>query len=257
MNAKIIAVALGMGVGVTGTSWGAISPGDGAAHNPPGELFLTVWDPVNLVSYTRDLGITVVDLVNNPDQTIDLPPDDLSMTTFGAVDPSTLVYGIGGFNARFDDFPCCYGMVVSSNSNQSQVYVPEFTALATALATGGYYAAGVNADAGDLTNFAANLSALSHPDSPGYYDGDNWAGSIGLTVPVQTGATVGTPIKAWSLLLAGDGTTVPATLLDNQWLLAADGTFTFEQPDADDDGVGDRLDNCTLVANADQTDTDN
>jgi hypothetical protein len=139
---------------------------------------------------------------------------------------------------------------------QSQIFIPEFSALATALATGGYYAAGVNADAGDLTNYAANLSAVSHPDSPGYYDGDNWAGSIGLTVPFQTGASVGTALKAYSLLLADDGVTVNATLLGNDWLLAADGTLSFPA-DGDGDSIRDSQDNCTLIANADQRDTDN
>src|SRR5262245_4632993 len=236
MNCKIIALALGVSAGLTGPAWGAISPGDGAANNPSGEIFVTVFDATRQISYTRDLGISVVDFISNPNQTINLPPDGLYTTTFDGIDPSTLVYSVGGFNARIGDFPCCYGMVISTNSGVSQVFIPDVTALATALATGGYYAAGVNADAGDVTNFGANVSVVSNPDSAGYYDGENWGGNIGLTVPFQTGATVGTSINGYTLLLAGDGEAVNATLLTNRWTLAADGTLTFEEPDADDDG---------------------
>ena len=66
----------------------------------------------------------------------------------------------------------------------------------TTLAAGASYAVGVNADAGDLTNFAANLSALSHTGSGGYYNGEYWGGDIGHTVPFQTGATVGTSLPS-------------------------------------------------------------
>src|SRR5262245_38456910 len=165
---------LAVGLATGGLASAAISPGDGAAGNPPGEIFWTVWDSANQVSYTRDTGISVVDFLANPGQGFSFAPDQLYTDTFGGVDPSTLVYSVGGFNARFDDFPCCYGMVISSNS--AGVTLPDFTALATTLATGGFYATGVNADAGDISNFDANLSALSFPGSGGYYDGDNWGG---------------------------------------------------------------------------------
>ena len=70
---------------------------------------------MNLVSYTRDTGITVLDFLADPTQDFRLAADQLYTDTFGSVDPGTLVYGVGGFNSRFDDFPCCFGMVISSN----------------------------------------------------------------------------------------------------------------------------------------------
>jgi hypothetical protein len=217
---------LALGLATNGIVNAAISPGDGAAGNPAGEIFYSVWDPVNLVSYTRDTGITVIDLLSNPSQNFNFAPDQLYTDTFGSVDPSTLVYSVGGFNARFDDFASGgYGMVISSNS--ANVTLPDVTALATTLATGGFYATGVNADAGDLSNFGANLSALSHPGSSGYYDGDNWGGDIGFTVPFQTGDAVGIEIAAYALVLAPDGTTVSTVHFDNSFLLAADGTFSY------------------------------
>jgi hypothetical protein len=48
----------------------------------------------------------------------------------------------GGFNARFDDFPCCYGMAISSNNAPTQVKVPDVTALVTTSRRAGFYAAG-------------------------------------------------------------------------------------------------------------------
>jgi hypothetical protein len=225
MNGKVIALALGLSAGFSGSVGAAISPGDGAAGNPPGEIFVTVWDAAHQISYTRDLGITVVNLINSPNQTYNFPPDALYTSTFNGVNPSTLVYSVGGFNARFDDFPCCYGMAISSNSASNTVDLPDFTALATSLATGGFYAAGVNADAGDISNFNANLSAVSHPGSGGYYDGDNWGGDIGFTVPFQTGATVGTDVAFYTLVLAADGFNVTSTKLGGKWNLAANGTL--------------------------------
>jgi hypothetical protein len=226
MNRKGFAFALAAGFLWAGSAPAAISPGDGQAGNPPGEIFVTVWDADGQISYTRDLGISVVDFINNPSQSFTFSPDTLYTDTFNGVDPATLVYTVGGFNARFNDFPCCYGMAISSNNTPPQVFIPDVTALATALATGGFYAAGVNSDAGDLTNFAVNLSAVSLPGSPGYYDGEYWGGNIGLTVPFQTGATVGAPVSFYLLVLDEDGVTVNRTLVSKSWILRADGTLT-------------------------------
>jgi len=257
MNARFTAIALVLGAGFTVTAGAAISPGDGAANNPPGEIFVTVWDAAHQVSYTRDLGISVVDLLANPNQTLTFAPDGLYSSTFAGINPATLVYSVGGFNARFDDFPCCYGMAISSNNSPSQVKLPEVTALVTTLATGGFYAAGVNADAGDTTNFAADLSAISHPGSSGYYDGEFWGGDIGFTVPFQTGTAVGTQLTFYTLILAADGFSVTTTQLTNKWTLAADGTLSYgSTQDSDGDGVADNADNCTTYANANQRDTD-
>jgi hypothetical protein len=37
-------------------------------QSAPSEIFYTVWDPVNLVSYTRDTGITVLEFLADPSQ---------------------------------------------------------------------------------------------------------------------------------------------------------------------------------------------
>jgi PEP-CTERM motif len=219
------AAVLALGLGAASAAHAAISPGDGAAGNPPGEIFYTVWDPVNLVSYTRDTGISMLDFLADPAQSFSFAPDQLYTDTFGSADPGTLVYGVGGFNARFDDFPCCYGMLISSNGNN--VGLPDVTALVTVLANGASYAIGANADAGDLTDFAANLSSISFPGAGGYYDGDYWGGNMGNTTPFQTGATVGVELAAYTLLLADDGFTVNTALLDNVFKLSADGTFSY------------------------------
>src|SRR5262245_13204442 len=113
----------------------AISPGN--ETTPTGELFFTVWDATNQVSYTRDLGISVLDLIANPNQSITKAADALYTSTFDGVDPSTLVYSIGAFNARNDDFPAAYGLLISSNAGFANVTLPDVTALFTAAKTGG------------------------------------------------------------------------------------------------------------------------
>ena len=69
----------------------------------------------------------------------------------------------------------------------------------------------------------------------------------------------GTPLAFHSLLLDELGVDVHRTTFTNLWTLAADGTLTYAPPvpaDSDADGVPDDADNCTLVENADQRDTD-
>jgi hypothetical protein len=128
---------LALGLAASGVASAAISPGDEAAGNPSGEIFYTVWDPVNLVSYTRDTGISVVSFLFRSEPELQLHAGSLYTDTFGSVDPSTLRLQRRRIHARFSDFPCCYGMVISSNSDPATVSLPEFTALATTLATGG------------------------------------------------------------------------------------------------------------------------
>src|SRR5262245_24922038 len=105
----VIAAALILGAPVQA----AISPGSASGTTPPGELFFTVWDATNQVTYTRDLGISILDFLADPNMRINRGPDALYSSTFDGVDPSTLVYSVGAFNARNDDFPGGYGMVIS------------------------------------------------------------------------------------------------------------------------------------------------
>jgi len=206
----------------------AISPGAGADGNPAGELFFTVWDATNQVSYTRDLGISILDFLANPNQGITRAPDPLYNSTFGGVNPSTLVYSVGAFNYRNEDFPCCFGMVISSSNPVEQVTLPDVTALATALSVGGFYVVGANAnDGGDPQDFASNRSSVSHSGDAGYWGGENWNGNIGNTVPFTTGAAVGTSIAFYALLLDEDGFAVNTTAFSSMWTLAADGTLTY------------------------------
>src|SRR5262245_25068457 len=85
MNGKVIAFALVSGFVWVSSASAAISPGDGAAGNPPGEIFVTVWDAAGQISYTRDLGISVVDFIGNPSQSFSFAPDALYEETFGDV----------------------------------------------------------------------------------------------------------------------------------------------------------------------------
>src|SRR5262245_9103959 len=206
----------------------AISPGSASGTTPPGELFFTVWDATNQVTYTRDLGISIIDFLANPNTPVNRAPDALYTSTFSGIDPSTLRYSVGAFNARFDDFPCCYGMVISSNSAADLIKVVDFTALFSTLQVAESYIVGANSkDGGDPTDYASNRSGLSHPGDAGYWGGDYWNGDIGHTVPFFTDAAVGTSLAFYSLLLDADGTNVNTTAFANVWTLAANGTLTF------------------------------
>jgi hypothetical protein len=220
----VIAVAMLSGV----PAHGAISPGSASGTTPPGELFFTVWDATNQLTYTRDLGISIIDFLGSPNTPISRAPDALYTSTFSGVDPSTLRYSVGAFNARFDDFPAAYGMVITSNSAADLVKVTDFTALFSTLQVAESYIVGANGkDGGNPTDYASNRSGISRPGDAGYWAGDYWNGDIGHTLPFFTDAAVGTSLAFYSLLLDTDGNTVNTSLLANVWTLAANGTLTF------------------------------
>ena len=146
----VIAVAILSGA----PAHGAISPGSASGTTPPGELFFTVWDATNQVTYTRDLGISIVDFLGSANTRITRAPDALYTSTFSGVDPSTLRYSVGAFNARFDDFPAAYGMVITSNSAAELVKVTDFTALFSTLQVAESYIVGANGkDGGNPTDY--------------------------------------------------------------------------------------------------------
>jgi hypothetical protein len=207
----------------------AISPGVGISGDPPGELFYTVWDATNQVTYTRDLGISIVEFLGNPNQTISLAPDALYTSTFSGVDSSSLVYTVAAFNNRFDDFPGAYGYLIGTNSGAANVSVPDITALQTELANGASYVIGANSvDGGNPVDYVANRSGLSHPGDSGYWgDTDYWNGNLGNTTPFSTQATVGSSLAFFALLLNEGGETVDTVQFANVWTLAANGMLTY------------------------------
>ena len=214
-----------LGFFAAGAARAAISPG--LDTTTTGEIFWTVWDPVNLVTYTRDSGMSILDFLADPSASFSFSPDDLYLDTFGGVDPSTLLYSVGAFNPRNADFPAAYGFLISSNSGSGSVTLPDVTALFTAASVGGFYVVGANAnDGGDPNDYAANLSGLSHSGDSGYWGSENWCGNIGNTVPFTTDASVGDAIIAWTLLLGEDGLTVNSVSYGN-FLIADDGTFSY------------------------------
>ena len=106
MHLKKIAVALGVAIGLAQGAAAAISVGNGSTNQPPGELFLTVYNPTTSVTYTRDLGLDVDGGGSNPYSTnfgtvsIDLAADSAFTTAF----PSTtgLLYAVVGVNLYED-----------------------------------------------------------------------------------------------------------------------------------------------------------
>lgn len=209
----------------------AISPGNEPDGDPTGELFFTVWDEANQVSYTRDLGINIIEFLNDffstPAATFSLGPDSrLSTFISNSGNPSSLVWGLGGFNNRFADFPQAFGQLITSNN--PSVFLPDFSALQTASTTGGVYARGANDnDSGPINDYDLDLSSTSVPGQAGYYGGPNWNGNLGNTVPFNTAAAVGESLGFFALLLDANGTDVNTTQATGRWTLALDGTLSY------------------------------
>lgn len=236
----------------------AISSGFANGGEPEGELFLTVWDPVNEISYTRDLGIGVI-TTDFQSQGFSFSADTDFSTAFAGSNVADLRYSVVGVQNDLVT-SLVLGAWATSNSQTVDIPVNEFAALNTVHQNIQTYAFRNNATAGDTTSFGSNNSSvITDPSDQGYYgNAFTFAETLGGIAPFNTGEAVGTPLNFYSLVISQETAgQLAVTNLTGQWLLEADGALTYEVAvDTDGDGLFDNEDNCTLVPNADQRDTD-
>ncbi len=233
MKMKMKALAAAVALAAAGNANAAIDTG----NNSNGEMFVSVWDQTNAISYTRDLGITYNDFlanINNSATTYNFAADALYTSTFGAVDPSTLVWNIAAvnnFDAGFTNYTT-YG-VMSSSNNAAGVMSTTEGAMPGLINNGNYFAAGVNANTAAPFDFASNVSATA-TGGDGYFGSNLWGNNWGGLAGFNDTAAVGQSLDFYAIIAdqtpylnGGSAANMVYIQAANQWTLAADGTLNY------------------------------
>lgn len=238
MKLKPLVAAVGLAV-CAGTANAAISVGNNTSAQPPGELFLTVFDPVSQRTYTRDLGIEVAgnSAFNFDTGNLSIAPDQRFLDAIGA-NNTQAVYGVFAANFYDDPFNENFGMFVllTSDSSDAEVLATDsLTQFDTRFDNLRQYSEGSNSPSAtgnnESTNYSLDLSGtLTDALSPGFYTSNFMGDDLG-GLPISTGAGVGQALQFFSLgrnyvdLVNFVQQTENKRL--GQWLLASDGTLTY------------------------------
>lgn len=239
------------------SSHAAIGIETGAGFDPNGELFLTVYDSANGISYTRDLGIFASQFNMNVAQ-FSFTPDALFTSTFAGSDPNDMRYAVVGLADRnFDFFP-----EVWTTSNDANINFPTDASLTLgAIVDGvGDFARAVDQSVPTTDIFENVSTVINDPSSDGYYTNPATFGeSLASVVLFNIAAPIGTPLAFHSMsqdFIDNEGRVIN---FDRAWTLNLDGSLTYAPPvetDTDEDGVVDLADNCVETSNPMQTDSD-
>ncbi|MEL7447961.1 MAG: hypothetical protein AAFN78_02060 [Pseudomonadota bacterium] len=211
-----------------GSSAGAaISAGNFNLGQPAGELFLAVWDPVNQISYTRDLGVDVL-ATDFSTANLNFSADALFAQTFAGSDAANLRYSVVGVNNDLTD-ELVLGVWTTSNSSNVDIPVNEFAALNSISQNILGYTIAVNEGAGTL-DFAENVSSvITDSDSSGYYGNPaTFNETLGSIASFNTGAGIGDSLAFYSLVISNDtGGTLGVNQFASSWTLALNGDLSY------------------------------
>lgn len=227
----LVAIALAS-LGYTVSASAAISAGSQGNGQPQGELFLAVWDPVNQISYTRDLGVDVLD-TDFSSTPLSFAADSLFATTFAVSNFSDLRYSIVGANNDLVD-ASVLGIWTTSNSDVVDITLNEFSALSTMTQNIFDYTIGVNESA-ETTDLGEDISSvITDTSSSGYYGNEfTFNETLGSLASFTTGAAVGEAIAFYSLVISNDtgGQLAVTQFADGSnpyvWTLGLDGDLSY------------------------------
>lgn len=211
----------------------ALSAGSQSDGDPQGELFLSVWDPVNQISYTRDLGVDVLDtdFTSTP---LSFAADSLFSTTFAVSNFSDLRYSVVGAN---NDLVNAVVLGIWTTSTDDVIAGGDglsFSAMNTMAQNIRNYTIGVNEAAGS-SDFSADISSvITEVADPGYYGNEfTFDETFGSITSFQSGAAIGESMAFYSLIISADtgGELEINQLADGTtpfvWTLGLDGTLSY------------------------------
>ena len=249
--AAVLASFAAVPVGAAISTGGGFDPTD-----PPGEVFLAVFDTQRNISYTRDLGLSAGSELSMFEAS--LPPDPLYQMAFMNSDPADLRYSVAGLDDA-NVIAFVVSVVTTSNSATVGFSANPLLTINAIYAGVGDYVDAVNASI-PSTDIEDDLSTvITNPQSDGFYANPATFGeSLASVVTFNTGAPIGTEL-AYHLLRVDTFDNVPIVrTAQNVWRLGLDGTLTYGPPgtlDSDGDGIVDAQDNCTQIANTAQRDS--
>lgn len=261
MKIRKSVLGLALSLACMNSAYAAVSAGGqevfGGAQQPEGELMLSVFDPNAQITYTRDLGIDVLS-TDFDSASFTFASDIVYQTLFDKTDPATLQYSIiGGMN----DLESAVVLGVWFTSGDAPLTpFDTFSGLSSAHGALFDFTIGTNEATANPTDYGSDLSVeISDPNSTGYYANpftspENFGSLAGFSTAAAPGEGMAFYKTEVSQATGGD---VVTTTFAGTWTLGLDGTLTYAADvDTDGDGISDSADNCTLVANADQTDGD-
>lgn len=235
MQLKKIAVAVGMAACLAQGAHAAISVGNPNTSQPPGELFLTVYNPVANVTYTRDLGLDLDGFGANPFSTnfntlsLDLAAD----AAFSAAFPSTagLVYALVGVNQYEDTASANAGLNIFATSNAPQASVLGFDTVGAyplMMANVGVYVDATNTAAGN-SNFGLDSTSQINVANNGSFGGTTFTNGTlaGGLNGVSTAAPIGTPLSFYLLSVNLETGETANSKFAHTFLLDANGRLTY------------------------------
>lgn len=250
MKLKLKATVAALAMMAAGGANAAINPGGSTTGAGQGELYFSVFDSVNKISYSRDLGVTINQFLANPNAPMAFAADTKlqSFISTANASNSALVWNLlGAMESDFTnpaDFPK-YGIYMTSNSSSAQLSAMDMAQVGGAIASIGFQVTGINGDAqaqggGAVTNYATNNSSTSVGGS-GYYGGPYGGSQIGGQIAfsgASDAANIGQSMAFYQIGLALDGTGNPTfdaggniltgvTKFSGNWTLGANGDLSY------------------------------
>jgi len=211
----------------------ALSAGSQSDGEPEGELFLAVWDPVNQISYTRDLGVDVLstDFSSTP---LSFAADALFTSTFAVSNFSDLRYSVVGVNNDLVNAVVLGVWTTSLDDVVTGGAGLSFSAINTMTQNIRNYAIGVNEGA-NSSDFSVDVSTvINDVMDPGYYPNEfTFDETFGSITTFRSGAAIGESMAFYSLIISNEtgGSLEINQLADDAtpfvWTLGLDGTLSY------------------------------
>ncbi len=247
MNFKMKAAVAALAMMAAGGANAAINPGTAFTGAGQGELFFSVFDAANQISYSRDLGVTIDQFLAGQNGPMSFAADATLTSFIGNANAtgSSLVWNLmGAMDSDFSDpadFPR-WGLYVTSNSTEAAVGSIDFNMANAGLLQAGTYAAGINGDAlnqggGSVGDYALNNSSTSI-GGDGYYGGPYGGSDVGGQVGVINDEAaigqsmafyhVGMKLDAEGNPMSDDGGNLLSSFSNpGSWTLAANGDLSY------------------------------
>jgi len=199
---KLKAIAVAISLVAAGGANAAINGGGAYMGAGQGELYFSVFDAANKISYTRDLGVTIDQFLAGQNGTYNFAADSRLtgfINTANTKPNNTLVWNLmGGMNSELSDpadFPR-FGLYFTSNAGDASVANVTLEQAFIAEGTSVIYAQGVNGAAtaagiGTGSNVWSENNSSTTKDGSGYYAGQYGGNNIGLSIVVSDENVIG------------------------------------------------------------------
>lgn len=235
MKVTVKALVAAVVLSTAGVANAAIDLGPGL-KGVNSDLFMSAWDPVKKVSYTRDLGIHFEDFLTSgqfSNHSWSGNPNTLFGSTFANSNMSDVHWNVAAVN-QLNDLSnptnlSTYGILTTSNDPQSQIQSTtqaNLSAIDSAVMIGTHYAASVNSLA-HTTDPTVHISTNStggpnYAGDPGIWN-NNWGGVMGFL----NDAGVGQKLAFYQVALNSSFDTGLVNKLAGSFQLSSNGTLAF------------------------------